>query len=154
MAKKQFGDYTYTDSELEDMFKKATGSGEKALQTEPRAKTARYDKRTNRLVIELINGMTLIIPSRLIQGLRDAEPEDIAKVKLTPYGLGLHWKKLDADFSVAGLVSGIFGTKAWMSELGRKGGSVSSEAKATAARANGKKGGRPKMKSMPAKTGT
>lgn len=154
MVKKQFGDYTYTDKELEEMFKKATENGEKALRLEPRAKTARYDKRTNRLVIELINGTTLMIPSRLIQGLSDAEPEDIAKVKLTPYGLGLHWKKLDADFSVAGLLSGIFGTKVWMSELGRRGGSASSEAKAAAARANGKKGGRPKTKAISAKTGT
>ena len=50
----------------------------------------------------------------------------------------------DADFTVAGLVAGVFGTRAWMAELGRKGGSVTSEAKAAAVRENGKKGGRPR----------
>ena len=52
--------------------------------------------------------------------------------------------RLDADFNIAGLVAGIFGTKAWMSQLGRKGGQSTSSAKAESSRNNGKKGGRPK----------
>lgn len=40
-------------------------------------------------------------------------------------------------------MAGIFGTQAWMQELGRRGGHATSTAKATAARLNGKKGGRP-----------
>jgi len=55
----------------------------------------------------------------------------------------LHWEHLDADLSVPRLVMGIFGSGAWMRELGRKGGSASSAAKRKAARANGRKGGRP-----------
>ena len=38
----------------------------------------------------------------------------------------------------------LFGTKAWMSELARRGGRITSPAKAAAARANGAKGGRPR----------
>ena len=41
-------------------------------------------------------------------------------------------------------MNGIFGTKAWMNELARRAGSVTSPAKAAAARANGAKGGRPR----------
>ena len=58
--------------------------------------------------------------------------------------MGLHWEKLDADLSIASLVVGIFGSHAWMREIARRGGAVSTLAKAAAARANGAKGGRPK----------
>lgn len=56
----------------------------------------------------------------------------------------MHWESLDADFNILGLIQGVFGTKSWMAELGRKGGKISSVAKSQAARENGKKGGRPK----------
>ncbi|HEX8127913.1 MAG TPA: DUF2442 domain-containing protein, partial [Pyrinomonadaceae bacterium] len=78
------------------------------------------------------------------QGLRNATPEDLAKVEVMPYGLALSWPRLNADLTIAGLLAGIFGTKAWMSELGRKGGSRKTEAKATASRENGRHGGRPR----------
>jgi hypothetical protein len=48
------------------------------------------------------------------------------------------------DHFVPGLLNHIFGTSRWMAELGRRGGSSTSAIKAAAARANGKKGGRPK----------
>jgi hypothetical protein len=67
----------------------------------------------------------------------------LAEVEVTPIGFGLHWEKLDADLGVPHLVMGIFGSKAWMRELARRGGSVTSAAKARASRENGKKGGRP-----------
>ena len=41
-------------------------------------------------------------------------------------------------------MNGIFGTKAWMNELARRAGSVTSPAKAAAARADGAKRGRPR----------
>ena len=56
----------------------------------------------------------------------------------------VHWESLDVDFGIPELVAGIFGTKSWMAELGRKGGEATSSAKSAAARKNGKKGGRPK----------
>jgi len=48
---------------------------------------------------------------------------------------------LDVDLSIPGLLSGIFGTKAYMA---RRAGQATSPAKAAAARANGAKGGRPR----------
>jgi len=66
-----------------------------------------------------------------------------------PTGYALRWERLDADFTVIGLLAGIFGTKAWMSELGRKGGNARSEAKASAVRENGKRGGRPRKDAAP-----
>ncbi len=73
-----------------------------------------------------------------------ATPEELDDVWLDTSGSSVHWDRLDADFNIAGLVVGIFGTKAWMSQLGRKGGQTTSPAKAESSRNNGKKGGRPK----------
>jgi hypothetical protein len=77
--------------------------------------------------------------------LENARPEEIAKVEILGRGTGIHWPQLEVDHYVAGLLNHIFGTSRWMAELGRRGGSSTSGSKAAAARANGKKGGRPKQ---------
>lgn len=117
-------------------------------KTEPQARSVSYDRKTDRLIIELKNGATFMVPCNLIQGLRDAPPELIAEVNLRPRGAALHWETLDVDFSLAALIAGMFGSEAWMSslakEMGRKGGSATSEVKAASSRENGKRGGRPR----------
>ena len=50
-----------------------------------------------------------------------------------------------ADRRLAPLVAGVFGTRDWMGKaLARQAGRATSSAKATASRANGRKGGRPR----------
>jgi len=133
-----------SDEEFERQFAQATKRGERRLETEPRAESAYYDTRHGRVVIELTNGCVFMFPAHLAQGLRNASVRELGDIEVMPYGLALRWPQLDADFTVAGLVAGVFGTRAWMAELGRKGGSVTSEAKASAVRENGKRGGRPR----------
>jgi hypothetical protein len=71
----------------------------------------------------------------------------LADVEIAGAGHALHWPQLDADFTVPGLLMGVFGTRAWMaSEFARRAGQAKSPAKAAAARANGRKGGRPRRK--------
>ena len=133
-----------SNEEFERQFAQATKRGEQRLQTEPRAQNAYYDTQHGRVVIELTNGCVFMFPAHLAQGLRNASARELGEIEVMAHGVALRWPKLDADFTVAGLVSGIFGTRAWMAELGRRGGSVTSEAKATAVRENGRKGGRPR----------
>jgi Protein of unknown function (DUF2442) len=135
----------WISKELQRSLTKATQAGEERLAKRPRAVKAYYDARKARLVVELSNGVILMLPPRLLQGLQDATPAKISKVELTPLGTGLHWEDLDADLSVAALASGAFGSKAWMSELARHAGSSTSARKATSSRENGKKGGRPRL---------
>lgn len=77
-------------------------------------------------------------------GLAAAGTKVLADIRISPSGYGIFFPKLDVDIYLPALMEGIFGTKAWMAERGRKGGQASSKAKKTAARANGKLGGRPR----------
>jgi hypothetical protein len=108
------------------------------------AVNARFDKATKRIVVDLANGTTLLVPAYLIQGLQEASGKDLAEIEILGAGTGLYWPKLDVDTGVTGLLKGVFGTKAWMAELGRAGGKAKSVAKRAASKANGRLGGRPR----------
>lgn len=109
-----------------------------------RAVRVEYEKKADLVTLRLTDGVRVSIPRVLLQGLKKASPAQLAKVELLGRGTGIHWPLLDVDHYVPGLLNHIFGTSRWMAELGRRGGSATSVRKAAAARANGKKGGRPK----------
>src|SRR5918995_6707029 len=88
--------------------------GRIARQAEPRAVSARYDKRSSRIIVDLTNGCTFAFPPRVAQGLEAATEDQLATVEILGTGYGLHWEALDVDLSVPGLLAGIFGTKAHM----------------------------------------
>lgn len=134
-------DKSSPDEPFDRSFAKATKRARDGAA--PLALAARYERETGRVVVDLSGGCVFAFPAELAQGLRDAPPELLERVEIAPPGDGLHWEELDADLSVAGLLRGVFGTRAWMSELGRAGGRARTEAKARAARLNGRKGGRP-----------
>lgn len=129
-----------TEAEIQAQIDAAPDSAE----FEPRARSARYDRDTGRIVIELTNGCQFAFPARMGQGLQNATADQLATVEVVAQGSGLEWEEIGAGLWVPGLLSGLFGTRAWMRELGRLGGKVQSEAKARASRENGKKGGRPR----------
>ena len=76
--------------------------------------TARYDRRTARVVVGLDSSLQVALPVRLAEGLAKASPDDLAEIEISPTGLGLHWPKLDADVYVPALLQGVFGSKQWM----------------------------------------
>lgn len=138
--------FKLTDAEFDEQFRRATEEGKRRDATEPRAASARYEPAARRVVVELTNGALFAFPADRVQGLAGASDEALEAVEVAPGGRGLHWETLDADYSVPALLAGAFGSRAWMAELGRRGGSASTEAKREAARANGAKGGRPKKR--------
>jgi hypothetical protein len=117
MDKVKIGKYEYTEEELEKNFIEATRRGEEELARAPKAVSAKFDRKTKRLVVELKNGVVFMIPTDLIQGLRGASAVDISAVELWMEGMYLHWEKLDVDFRVSSLMNGVFGTPKWMAEL-------------------------------------
>ena len=110
-------------------------------ETLPHAAAVRYDDAADRIVIDLTNGATFAFPPRLAQGLENGTAEELAEMELAGDGFGIHWPRLDADLTVPGLLSGLFGSAKWMAA---QAGKARSPAKAAAARRNGAKGGRPR----------
>jgi hypothetical protein len=103
---------------------------------------ASYNRALDALVLRLHNGRRVLFPREDLQGLRDAPAAKVARVEVLA-GVGLHWEELDVDLYGPALLEGIYGSKRWMSEIGRRGGEAKSAKKAKAARRNGAKGGRP-----------
>jgi hypothetical protein len=136
-----------TESEILSQIPPARTRAAAARKAGLRAANARYDRGDRRIVVELTNGFVIAFPPKVVRGLARATPAQLELVEVSPSGAGLHWDAVDADLSIPGLLISAFGQGAFMGEVGRAGGQVSSEAKATAARANGAKGGRPRKRS-------
>jgi hypothetical protein len=121
---------------------RARAKGAHSVKHGPVAIDARY--RAGMIVVELSSGVEVRFPAKLAQGLENGSPRDLSLIKIEARGLGLHWPRLDVDLYVPGLLQGVLGTRKWMADIGKIGGSVTSAAKAKTSAENGKLGGRPK----------
>jgi hypothetical protein len=95
------------------------------------------------IILRMSDGSIHGIPKSRLEQLSNVADEVASSVEITENGLGVRWPDLDLDMYVPSLLQGIYGTRVWMSSLGRVGGKVRSQAKQNAARINGLKGGRP-----------
>jgi hypothetical protein len=130
---------------VHDNFEMANQRANKMQVALPRAVTARYDRKSGRIVIHLSSRLILSFSPRDAQGLESAKPYQLDEIEITPSGFGIHFPKLDADLHVLGLLEGFLGSKKWMAaRLGQIGGRSRSRSKRAASRSNGKLGGRPK----------
>ncbi len=126
-----------SDAEIDAALERGRAAG----LHEPRAASARYDRRTGRVIVRLTNGCMFAFPPRLAQGLESATEAQLGQIEILGAGYGLHWEALDIDLTIPGLMAGLFGTRAYIAQ---QAGRATSPAKAAAARANGAKGGRPR----------
>ena len=110
----------------------------------PQATGAAYNPDTGLVCIRLSTGIVIGLPAAQTQGLETASTKALSSIHISPSGYGIHFPDLDVDLYLPALMEGIFGTKAWMAERGRKGGQAATKAKKAAARENGKLGGRPR----------
>lgn len=130
-------------AEFEDRhYQEASARGAAERASAPIPASARFDQASGRIVVEFTNGAAFMVPARSMEGLEEATPAQLAEVELLGE-TGLHWESLDVDFTIAGLMNGIFGTAKFM-EAQRRGGQSRSAAKIEASRTNGAKGGRPR----------
>lgn len=140
----QWGRFILTEAEIERQIAEATQRGAEELQTEPLVMSARFDRRSRCVVIELNKGSTLTIPVNLLQGLAGASLKDLSQIEVPIPGCDIEWPALDQQFSIQGLLAGRFGTRRWMSELAERGVESASQRKSPPAigKATDKKGRR------------
>jgi len=138
---------TLTDEEVEQILARAERGPDPYDEIEPRAVKAWYDRGRHLVMFEMKNGCVFGFPPPVEPrwGLGQATPEQLAEVEAIDGGEALHWEEIDADISVPGLLLHLLNVKAWYAKWL---GGAKSEAKAAAARENGKKGGRPRKKAV------
>ena len=131
--------------DLSIQFADAERRGAEMLAPEPQARAARFDAVSGRIVVNLANGCSFAFPARLAQGLEDANADALAEVEVLGQGYGLHWGKVGCRSQrLPGSLPRLFGPKTFMDrQRAARAGASTSQAKADAARQNGRKGGRP-----------
>jgi hypothetical protein len=130
-------------NEIEQATRRAT----ERQKSRPHAISAKFDKRLDKVIVELSSGLMIGFRPEDAQGLEKARAEDLARIEITPSGFGLHFPKLDADLYLPAILEGFFGSKKWAAaRLGASGGAARTKAKAAASRANGLLGGRPRKR--------
>lgn len=122
----------------EGAFRKAAGAGKRRRTV--RATSARFDRKSHRIIVGLASGIEFSFDPRDAHGLREATADDFTGLMVEGVGDTLHIPRLDADFSITRLLEGFLGPMDWARQ----------EARAAASRQNGKLGGRPRKVSAPA----
>lgn len=89
----------------------ALALGTSLMENEPGAAFAHYDEVSDRFVIHLENGVALAIPPRILQGVTGLVPDVLADVEIIGNGEGLHWRALEVDVSLKGLVAKAIGAR-------------------------------------------
>ena len=123
-------------------YREAMLKGQEERARLPIPASVRFDETSERIVVDFTNGAAFMVPVRAIQGLENASVQQLHDVELLGE-TGLHWESLDLDYTIAGLMRGIFGSAKFI-DAQRRGGQSTSDAKIAAARNNGAKGGRPR----------
>jgi Protein of unknown function (DUF2442) len=136
-----------------DEFAGAAERTELARSNYPKAVSARYDLRLGRVFVRLNSGIDVGFAPRDTEGLEHARASQLRRIEVSPSGFGLHFPAVDADVYLPSLLRGFRGSQKWMAaRLGAAGGKARSAAKSTAARRNGKLGGRPAKARKDART--
>lgn len=129
-------------AEFERQFQAAVEAGRVADENEPRARAARYDAESGRVVVDLRDGLTFAFPTTWYPELTALPGELVAQVRVTASGYALHWDAADVHLAVPQVIADLFGGYS-ARVTGREGGRSRSPAKGAAARKNALRGGRP-----------
>jgi hypothetical protein len=126
----------------------ALSRGRSEAATQLRARAVRYLADRDVLEIETNRDGGFLIPRAWIGALQDIPAEELAQLQVWPDGSALELEARDIHISVDGLLTDVLPAllpeSALAAIFARRGGQATSAAKRASARANGRKGGRPR----------
>jgi hypothetical protein len=95
-------------------FELANQRGRRLQASVPKAVSARYDRRTGRVVIGLSSNVEVHFFPQDAQGLEGARPSQLEEIEISSSGLGIHFPGLDADLYLPAILEGSLGSRKWM----------------------------------------
>ncbi|HEX3465566.1 MAG TPA: DUF2442 domain-containing protein [Candidatus Elarobacter sp.] len=116
--------------------------GKEAARVEPRAERISYDTRKKAVVLHLRRGAIVSLPVDRIRWLEGASVRQLRALYADRAGDAIISDELDVHISINGLLSDLIGLTGPAAMMGTAGSDAASPAKAAAAGANGKRGGR------------
>jgi hypothetical protein len=126
----------------------ALAAGRVEAEAEIRAQAVRYVPERDAVEIVTIRNAGFLIPRAWIGALQDVPTEDLDRLDVWPDGSAIALEDRDIHISVHGLMTAILPAmlppRAVAALFASRGGKATSEAKRSSARANGRKGGRPR----------
>jgi hypothetical protein len=102
-----------TDAEIDLAIKHAR----QYTKYDRRVERVAFSKSADKLRLILDDGVICTIPRRLIQGLSGAQKKKLRPIQIIGGGTGLLWPLLDVAHSVPDLLTGVYGSSRWMTEL-------------------------------------
>jgi hypothetical protein len=99
----------------------------------PYAVAAAYFPAIKRILIKLNTGIEIAIAPEDYQTLEHAKTSELKKIEITPSGDALIFPKLNDGLYLPGLMQGLFGTKRWMAEKGKRAASAATRTRRAAA---------------------
>ena len=104
----------------DEEFARARAEGEAQLLL-PRAERAWYDAERRMIVVRLRWGIEVAVSPDDLQGFQGATAAQLQEIEILPFGLGVHWPVINADFYVPSLCKGILGSARWMEARAARG---------------------------------
>lgn len=105
--------------ELNQQFEAANRRARELQDSHPTAVSAHFDRRAQRIVIQLSSRMELAFSPRDAEGLENARPAELEPIIISPSGFGIHFPRLEADLYLPALLAGVLGSKRWMADRQR-----------------------------------
>lgn len=132
-----------SDAELDALIEKS--------QQHPKASAieATYLPPSDRILVLFDNGIEIRFPRAGLEGLASASIEQVSNIAIEG-GMSLAWPSIGDDVAhyIPNLMDSFQLSCRAAADMGRRGGAKKSPAKTAAVRANGKKGGRPKKRTV------
>ena len=116
------GDLSWTQDAWDQMLANADRAAEDYAQSWPRVMAVRYDRKSKLVVLELSNAAQLTIPAAKLQGVATASEAARSDVRILGPNWAIEFPKIDEQFTVESLLTGVFGNRQWMIGLTKPAG--------------------------------